>query len=205
MTTSNGIVTVNAETSVSINGPVVSGGALVDIDAGTNVSSSADGDITTTGDQANEDSGTVMIHSNVTGNISLDGDVITRGFDNNSGTDGGSVTIMTVDGTIDVTNIDTSGGDVGATTADAGGNAGIINLDANSAVSPRIILNSDLTAPVVTTNVGDHGTADYTTLREFVSLRDLRLATRRTIEDTTLIAVPITDCRDVSNARQPIN
>ena len=149
ITTANGIVTVNAETSVSINGPVVSGGALVDIDAGTEVSSSADGDITTTGDQANEDSGEVTIHSNVTGNISLDGDVITRGFDNNSGTDssdGGNVTVMTVDGTVSVTNIDSSGGNAGATAANAGGNAGNIALDANSAATPRVILNGDLTA-----------------------------------------------------------
>ena len=73
ITTANRIVIVNAETSVSINGPVISGGALVDIDD--------NGDITTTEDQANEDSGIVTFHSNVTGNISLDGDVITRRFD----------------------------------------------------------------------------------------------------------------------------
>ncbi|MCA9051833.1 MAG: hypothetical protein KDA89_24010, partial [Planctomycetaceae bacterium] len=83
------------------------------------------------------------------GSITLIGIIDTSGFDNAGGSansDGGNVTLTAMTGTLSVSEIDSSGGDVGATPADVGGNAGVITLDSNAAVSPRVFLNENITA-----------------------------------------------------------
>ncbi|MEO2016541.1 MAG: hypothetical protein ABGZ53_19460, partial [Fuerstiella sp.] len=144
-------VILNAEEDVNINAAVTTRGASVDVDAAANINSDNNGDINTTGDKINKDSGDVTIDSTVAalnGAIILAGDIDTSGRDNPGGaadSNGGNVSITTADGNIEVSDITSSGGDVAG--AAVGGNAGVISitaLDGNPANT--VTLTGDLTS-----------------------------------------------------------
>jgi hypothetical protein len=128
-------VNIDAAQDANINAPITTLGGEVTIDAGRNITSNAAGDITTTGDQIDEDSGNVTLNTNVialAGSVTLLGDIDTGGFDNSLSTldsDAGLVTIATVNGNITTAAIDARGG----TTTDLTirGEGGIVTLTAN--------------------------------------------------------------------------
>ena len=96
-------VILNAEEDVTINKAIVTRGGSVDIDAGRNITSTLDGDIRTTGDKANEDSGNVTMDTTnaaANGNITLEGFIDTRGIDNAAAGKGGLIQLTTVNGNI---------------------------------------------------------------------------------------------------------
>ncbi|MCP4786017.1 MAG: hypothetical protein GY878_20955, partial [Fuerstiella sp.] len=136
-------VILNAEEDVNINAAITTRGASVDVDATENITSDANGDITTTGDRINEDSGDVTMDAGF--NVTLAGDITTDGFLNTTDaqdSDGGNVTVNAGQN-ITVDDIDTSGG---AVNTGVGGDAGAIAVDAGTAIPGTITLNGDLTA-----------------------------------------------------------
>ncbi|MEO2016734.1 MAG: hypothetical protein ABGZ53_20450, partial [Fuerstiella sp.] len=136
-------VILNAEEDVNINAAITTRGASVDVDATENITSDANGDITTTGDRINEDSGDVTMDAGF--NVTLAGDITTDGFLNTTDaqdSDGGNVTVNAGQN-ITVEDIDTSGG---AVNTGVGGDAGAIAVDAGTAIPGTITLNGDLTA-----------------------------------------------------------
>ena len=131
-------VNIDADRDVTINQAIVTRGGYVDIDAGRNITSTADGDIRTTGDKANEDSGNVTMDTTnaaLTGNVTLAGFIVTSGFDNNASaadSAAGNVTITTVNGNITTAAISAVGGDNNDADALANGEGGVITLNANA-------------------------------------------------------------------------
>ncbi|MEO2019186.1 MAG: hypothetical protein ABGZ53_32995, partial [Fuerstiella sp.] len=104
-------VILNAEEDVNINAAVTTRGASVDVDATENITSDANGDITTTGDRINEDSGDVTMDAGL--GVALDGDITTDGFTNTTDaqdSDAGTVTINAANGDITTAAISAVGG-----------------------------------------------------------------------------------------------
>ncbi|MEZ6059147.1 MAG: hypothetical protein R3C19_02180 [Planctomycetaceae bacterium] len=178
-----GSLDVESDT-ISISEAVTTAGGDIVLDALSTVTSSAAGDITTTGAAAGDASGLVDI--NAGGDVTLDGFIDTSGAGANS--DGGQVTIDSLDGDIavnDVINATAGAGGTGAdillTAADAAidGTAtgsitvgGILSVNEDAAVTlladNAIALNANITAAgtgsvTVTSNADaatDGGTED---------------------------------------------
>ena len=128
--------------TINVEAAVVTGGGNVDLEASQSVTSTVGGTINTQGIIANQASGSVDIDtldSSVVGNVNLQGDIITSGFGGTS--NGGLVTIDTLNGSITVAVINASGA--------AAGNGANILLNADGTDSD-VIVNGLLT----TTNPG---------------------------------------------------
>ena len=150
-----GLVTLNADGSIDMYGPIASNGGTVDIDANTGVSGNANATITTTAGGEGVAGGAVYIDVNEAGDVSLTGAIDTSGASGAvTGGEGGLVTIDTYDGNIDVADITSSGGD-----ASTGGSAGNVTLTtaAGSEGSGNIILSGTVTA-----SAGGEGGSDGT-------------------------------------------
>ena len=139
-----GLVTIDASGSLTLNGGIQSNGGTVDLDADTGVTSDGNGTINTSGGEG-EAGGAVYIDVNQAGDVSLAGTIDTSGSDAtgaSTGGEGGLVTIDTDDGSIDVADITTSGGD-----SSTGGSAGNVTLTTGTGDgSGNITLSGTITA-----------------------------------------------------------
>jgi hypothetical protein len=147
---------------VAINAGVTTGGGMVDIDAGRDVTSTDTDDITTTAAaESGVASGAVSILAGR--NIALAGDVVTTGAARSAAASGaasagGQVDLTTTDGTIAVSDITTSGGaHTGGAAGDDGGAAAAVNLTSGDAVAGD---NHDITINGVLTARGGSGDTD---------------------------------------------
>ena len=132
--TARNTITIDSGAGVELQGPVLSNGSLVDINAVTTISSLAPGGTITTTGVAN--AGAVDIEAG--GSVALAGAVDTRG--NAAGGNGGLVTIDTGNGDISVAGVDASGVGAGVG-ADVGlhANGAGVNITLNGVIRTSTI------------------------------------------------------------------
>jgi len=136
--------------TIDIQGAVTTLGGDVDLNAVTLVTNTAAGTITTTAvPDTGATSGAVDIDVSGTGTVNLSGDIITTGADHSgitaTASTGGQVDIDTVNGTISIAGINSSGGDAtNVLPGDDGGAAAAINITAGG--SNDLTLTGALTA-----------------------------------------------------------
>ncbi|MEP3479201.1 MAG: hypothetical protein ABJZ55_08145, partial [Fuerstiella sp.] len=132
-------IVVNSDNDALLQGTVTTGGGGIDIDADRDIVTAAGGDITTIGNEANEDSGDVTMDAGR--NINLSGFVDTSGFDNPGSladSAGGDIALTTVNGNITTNSgatLDARGGDNNDADALPNAEGGSITLTANDAAA----------------------------------------------------------------------
>ena len=215
-------VILNAEEDVTINKAIVTRGGSVDIDAGRNITSTLDGDIRTTGDTANEDSGDVTMDTTnaaVIGRITLAGFIDTRGIDNAAAGKGGLIQLTTVNGNITTqagATLNAEGGDAGAdgvpddeggliqlTAADAGNveNVGdiqtgdFVRTSTELAKPVRVILNAEEDVTINAAIVTRGGSVDIDAGRNITSAAagDIRTTGDKADEDSGNVTMDTTN------------
>ncbi|MCP4853815.1 MAG: hypothetical protein GY903_04915, partial [Fuerstiella sp.] len=161
MNTLGGDLTVDAET-IAVDTSVSTGGGNVDFNAESSVSSMVAGSITTT---ATADSGTASgsVQIDAGAGVNLLGMIDTSGADHSvaaaTASAGGQIDINTLDGSIAVAVIDSSGGTATGGGVSTGGNGASINIlaaDAGSDDTHNVTLNAAVTT------VGGNGATNGT-------------------------------------------
>ena len=141
--TGNGLGSINLNSTagnISIASALATSGGGLTLTAKTGITGTSNGTLSSVAPiNTGLASGAVVLTVTGPGNISIGGYINAQGADSNmsQGGQGGAVSITTSNGTIAVMAIDTFGGD--ATTGAGkvnGGNGGLINIDANTGVSP---------------------------------------------------------------------
>ena len=133
-------ITINHTGVATIGSPIITTGGNVTVAAGTTITSTVAGMITTTGLAGNPgtDGGEVLIHSTGNGAVRLEGNITASGaagaFDGDNGGNGGLVTVLNADGSITVGDITTRGGTSGGG-GGVGGADGTVQLSATTTIS----------------------------------------------------------------------